>query len=69
MDLFCTLIDRLVVDRTTQNNTIEAEPFPEVVYVTSASSFVGTLLLRKKIMFLLKLPKLPSALKLLLFTT
>ena len=67
MDLFCALIDRPIVDRTTKNNTIEVESFSRVVCVTSTGSFAGTLFLNKKTMFLLKLQKLLDALKLLLF--
>ena len=51
----------------TESSTTEVDPFPGAVRVISTGSFVGTLLLNKKTMFLLKLRKLPSALKLLLF--
>ena len=67
MYLFCALIDRTSIDRTTETSTIESDPFPRAVCMTSTGSFVGTLLLNKKTMFLIKERKLPGALKLLLF--
>ena len=68
MDLFGALIDTPTVDTRTKTTTSESQPFPRSSPVTSIGSSVGTLLLNKKIMFLLKLQKLPGALKLLLFT-
>lgn len=65
MDLFCPLIDIPTIHRTTETTTSIAKPFPRAVRVTSTSSFAGTLLLNKKAMFQLKLPKFPGALKLL----
>ena len=67
MYLFCALIDRPSVDRATETSTTEADPFLGAVHVIIIGSYVGTLLLKKKTMFLLKLQKLPGALKLLLF--
>ena len=67
MNLFCALTDRHLVDRTKETSTTEAKLFRRATYVTSTSSFVETLLLNKKTMFLLKLQKLPGALKSLLF--
>ena len=55
MYLFCALIDRPLVDRAIETSTTEVDPFPGVVHVTSTGSFVGTLLLNEKTMFLLKL--------------
>ena len=42
------------VDRPTENNTSEVDPFPRAVCVISTSSYEGTLLLNKKTMFSLK---------------
>ena len=55
MYLFCALIDRPLVDRATETNTTEANPFPGEVHVTSTGSFGRTLLLNKKTMFPFKL--------------
>ena len=57
----------VLVDRAIESSTSKADPFLGVVHVISTGSFVGTLLLNKKTMFSLKLPKLLGALKLLLF--
>ena len=67
MDPLCALIEIPTIERTIENTITEGEPFLGVAHVTSIGSFVGALLLNKKTMFLLKLRKLPSALKLLLF--
>ena len=55
------------VDREIESSTTKFDPFPGAICVISTSSNVGTLLLNKKTMFLLKEQKLSSALKLLLF--
>lgn len=69
MDLFCALIDTPTPStRTDQTSTSEDQPFPGSTRVTSTSSFVGTLLLNKNNMVLLKVPERLGALKLLLFT-
>ena len=68
MDLFCALIDTPSVRRTTHTSSTKDEPFARETYMTSTSSFVGSFLLNKITIFPLKLSKLPSDLKLLLFT-
>jgi hypothetical protein len=68
LDLFCALIDTPTPGTRTETNTIEEKQFPGSTHFTSTGLFVGSLLLNKKNMIPLKVPKLPSALKLLLFT-
>ena len=67
MDLFCALIDRPSINRKIETSFTKDGPFPRVTRVTNINSFARTLLLNKKHMFPLKLPRPLGASKLLLF--